>query len=180
MDSLELHLAQLEEHTMNGLEELHKRQELSMKRNEVTDFVVKKFEIIQATIEQNERKILGVIEKRFEDTAGETEEKYNDVTNAVDEVGYLVKEAAKKAATNAEELEKVEKEMLSMMKILNEQAIKTQSIQWMHNEVMAIKERELQIINLLKDHDSVEADFLTQIYPVVSPIKDQPPLHQSN
>ena len=93
----------------------------------------------------------------------------------MDEAGHLVKELSEKASANSEALEKLEGELLQMMKALNEQGIKTQNIQWMHDELMTIKKRELQIINLLKDQTNVEAEFLNNVTgaPISSPAADQ-------
>eukprot|EP01022_Parablepharisma_sp_SALTPOND_P035425 TRINITY_DN952_c1_g1_i1.p5 TRINITY_DN952_c1_g1~~TRINITY_DN952_c1_g1_i1.p5 ORF type:complete len:295 (+),score=61.69 TRINITY_DN952_c1_g1_i1:1442-2326(+) len=163
MDKVELKFGGLEEKMKVGLEEIKKKQELSMKRTEITDFMLKKFEIIQNTFEQNEKKLAGLIEKRVEEMTSETDHKLMEIVNTVDEAGHLVKELSEKASANAEGLEKLEGELLNMMKALNEQSIKTQNIQWMHDELMTIKKRELQIINLLKDQSNVEAEFLTQL-----------------
>jgi len=163
MDNLESKFGSLEEKTKIQLEELRKKQENSMKRTEITDFMLKKFEIIQNTIEQNERKLLGLIDKKMEDVGSETDHKLIEIVNTVDEAGHLVKELSEKANANSESLEKIEGEMLGIMKTLNEQGIKTQNIQWMHDELMTIKKRELQIINLLKDQNNVETDFLNQV-----------------
>ncbi len=160
MGSVELRFGELDERIKLGVDEVRKRQDQSMKRAEVTEFMLKKFEIIQNTLEQNERKLTGLVEKRMEDLAVEADHKLVEVVNTVDDAGHLVKELNEKVAANAEGLEKLEGEMLQLMKLLNEQSIKTQNVQWMHDELMAIKKRELQIINLLKDQSNVEAEFL--------------------
>ena len=175
MDTIESKFGELEEKMHVSLDEIKKRQEASMKRTDITDFMLKKFEIIQNTLEQNEKKLLGVIDKRVEDIGSETDHKFMEIVNTVDEAGHLVKELSEKASANSEALEKLEGELLQMMKALNEQGIKTQNIQWMHDELMTIKKRELQIINLLKDQTNVEAEFLNNVTgaPISSPVADQ-------
>jgi len=163
MNDIETSFGALEEKVKVGLEEIKKSQELTMKRTEISEFMLKKFEIIQNTLEQNEKKIMGVIDKRTENIGLEVDNRLNEIINSIDETGSLVKEVAEKVTANVESLEKLEDEMLTMMKALNEQAIKLQNVQWMHDELMTIKKRELQIISLLKDQDNVETEFLEQI-----------------
>jgi DNA repair ATPase RecN len=163
MDDIEISFGTLEEKVKVGLEEIKKNQELTMKRTEISEFMLKKFEIIQNTLEQNEKKIMGAIDKRMEDMGLEADNRLNEIVNSIDETGSLVKEVTEKITANVESLEKLEDEMLTMMKALNEQAIKLQNVQWMHDELMTIKKRELQIINLLKNQDNVETEFLEQM-----------------
>eukprot|EP00826_Nyctotherus_ovalis_P031437 TRINITY_DN2512_c0_g1_i12.p1 TRINITY_DN2512_c0_g1~~TRINITY_DN2512_c0_g1_i12.p1 ORF type:complete len:270 (+),score=110.64 TRINITY_DN2512_c0_g1_i12:73-882(+) len=163
MDELEICFGGFEEKMKGSLEEVRKSQELTMKRTEISEFMIKKFEIIQNTLEQNEKKIMGAVDKRIEDMGLEADSRFSEIANSIDETGSLVKEVAEKVTVNVESLEKLEDEMLTMMKALNEQAIKLQNVQWMHDELMTIKKRELQIINLLKDQDNVETEFLEQM-----------------
>lgn len=163
MDDIEISFGTLEEKVKVGLEEIRKRQEVTMKRTEISEFMLKKFEIIQNTLDQNEKKIMGAIDKKMEDLGLEAENRLSEIVNSIDETGSLIKELAEKVTANVESLEKLEDEMLTMMKALNEQAIKLQNVQWMHDELMTIKKRELQIISLLKDQDNVETEFLEQM-----------------
>ena len=163
MNNIELKFGEIEERMKATLDDVKKRQELSMKRTEITDFMLKKFEIIQNTLEQNEKKLMGFIDKKVEEMGTETDHKLVEILNTVDDAGHLVKELNEKVIANAEGLEKLEGEMLQLMKLLYEQSIKTQNIQWMHDELMTIKKRELQIINLLKDQTNVETEFLTNV-----------------
>lgn len=151
LNGIELKFGEMEERMNQTLEEIKRTQAASMKKPEIMDFMVKKFEAIQNAMEQNERKALNQIEKKAEGIETETESKLQEILGTVEDAEQLVKGLSEKVILNTEGMEKFQEEMIQLMKKLNEQNMKTENIQWMHDEIMSIKKRELQIINMLKE-----------------------------
>ena len=161
VDSIEVRMGELEERTRDGLEEIRKKQELAIKQEEISDFMAKKFEIIQKSIERSENQIMEVFEKRFEEANFDNSEKFRKVENNSEEIKYLIKEALAKSNANAEELEVIQNEIKKVMKTLDEQSIQIQDIKQVHDELMVIKQRELQIVNMLKNQGNSKIDLST-------------------
>lgn len=132
--------------------------DLYFKRSEANDVISKKFAIVESLIENSEKKLISMIEKNTENTLKEVNRKYDDISNSIDEVGNKAKD--NDCALLKDALCKVENDNLLMMKMVNEMNMKTQNIQWMHDELMSIKRRQIQILGLLNEQSNEENDFL--------------------
>ena len=163
MNKLEVRFGELEETINFALAEAKKKTELEMKRKEITEFMLKKYAVIQSLMERNEKKITGILDKRIEDFNKEMGGKFGKASEKIAQL----KEESEGNKENIDEFEKnmerVDADTIHFMSVLNEQQAQVQNIDWMHDEIMSIKQRELQIINLLKDEADVEQEFLSNI-----------------
>ena len=163
MNKLELKFGELEETINFALGEEQKKTELEMKRKEITDFMLKKYSVIQSLMERNEKKILSIFDTRIEEFNKDVDKKCSKALEKVKELreeSSSIKETINDFERNTE---KLESDTIHFMSVLNEQQAVVQNIDWMHDEIMSIKEREFQIINLLKDEADVEQEFLANI-----------------
>ncbi len=164
-DGLERRMGEMEETAGFVLADIKKKQDLSMRRGEIVDFMLKKYETVQNIMAQNEKKIVTLLESKSGETRRRIHSKLEETTEKLGTSGKSSEGLRERVEADAANLEKHDSEMIQFMAMLNEQSAQMQNLDWMHDEIMSIKTREMQIINLLKDEASanVETEFLDKI-----------------
>ena len=151
---IESRMTNFEESIINKVKEFEKKQTLSMKRSDFSEFLTQKFGRYESLLRESDNKFQCLIDR---DRLCFNSQLANIVTT-MEDIGGLVHNLRRESGGMSANMDKVEYDNIMGLKMLSEINIKLKNNEWMHQDLAMLKRRQIEIIGILKQEGLESGD----------------------